>query len=215
MMLHKIKMLKLCQLIAIMALLCNAASVYSSDDCGTLKNRYGPFDYTNPDHVKNKLPIVTYAHFTSRVERLERGETGVRPIGDIDYTLRAFPNHHRALNAVGRYRLKHPKTANDRFYSGKCYFLRAIEFKPDDPLVYSLYGIYLYQKGDFDGSLQQYKNALVLNPDFTEVHYNIGILYTKLDKFKLAKEHAEIAYRQGYPLPGLKNILQRKGAWDK
>ena len=66
--------------------------------CGQLGNAYGPFDYRTH---KKELEIVEGEHFTPEVERLERGNrSGVNPGGDIDYTLRASPNHHRALKAM-------------------------------------------------------------------------------------------------------------------
>ena len=57
--------------------------------CGPLANGYGPYDARkDPD----KLPIVLGAHFTPQVEMLIKATTGYIG-GDIDYTLRAIPNH--------------------------------------------------------------------------------------------------------------------------
>src|SRR5882672_10328606 len=64
--------------------------------CGALPNAYGPFDY-RIEH--DKLAIVEAYHFTSQVELLIRGQSGALG-ADLDYTLRAAPNHHRALVAM-------------------------------------------------------------------------------------------------------------------
>src|SRR5678816_4417104 len=63
--------------------------------CGPLANAYGPFDYRT-DRTGTTLSIVEDNHFTPAVEQLISGITSSVG-GEIDYTLRAFPNHHRAL----------------------------------------------------------------------------------------------------------------------
>src|SRR5437867_1540176 len=67
-------------------------------DCGNpFQNAYGPFDYRTA--TGDQKTIVEAHHFTSEVESLHAGITG--SIGaEIDYTLRAFPNHPRALMAM-------------------------------------------------------------------------------------------------------------------
>ncbi|MEL7448527.1 MAG: hypothetical protein AAFN78_04915, partial [Pseudomonadota bacterium] len=83
-----------------------AGAARPKEDCGPLQNAYGPFDYTNPDHVAKKLDRVERAHFDKGVENLKGHLTNAggkaQLKGDIAYTLRAFPNHHRALYAMIR-----------------------------------------------------------------------------------------------------------------
>ena len=61
---------------------------------------FGPYDYrTAPEHIKN---LVEGRHFRPDVEYLRGGEAGaISPLleipGNLDYTLRALPNHHRAF----------------------------------------------------------------------------------------------------------------------
>ena len=105
-------------------------------ECGgpEITNAYGPFDYTNPTHFRERLPIVETYHFTLKVETLEAGETGTEPGGDLDYTLRAFPNHHRALYAMGRYQLMHPDMviAQEARWTADCYFQGAMAMEDYD-----------------------------------------------------------------------------------
>ena len=63
---------------------------------------YGPFDYTNPEHVRDKLPIVEQYHFSADVEALrDTMHNGSGTIGaHLWYVIRSFPNHHRALNSM-------------------------------------------------------------------------------------------------------------------
>ena len=135
---------------SLFALLLYAASMLSNVqalplECGNLENAYGPYDYTNGEHFTNRLPIVEAGHFNSDVETLTAGLSGTI-MSDLDYTLRAFPNHHRALNAMGRYKLQKRRDFEE-FYSAECYFARAIAFKPEDSVVYQIYAIYLHKSG--------------------------------------------------------------------
>ena len=89
-------------------LLLPVASFGQTEGCGDPSRRdgggYGPYDYTNPTHFRDKLPIVNDYHFNARVENLVGGnkEESSHPGGDLNYVLMAFPNHHRALAAMMR-----------------------------------------------------------------------------------------------------------------
>ncbi len=183
-------------------------------DCGVLTNAYGPFDYTNADHFNNKLGVVERFHFTSKVENLVEGESGALAL-DIDYTLRAFPNHHRALWAAAKLQLQQGWSPTAHYYSADCYFDRAMRFQPGDAMVRMIYGVYLHKKQAYKDALVRYQEALELKPDSSEVYYNMGLLYVDTKDFANAKIAAEKAYALGYPLPGLKNQLVRAGHWDK
>jgi len=183
--------------------------------CGSLDNSYGPFDYRNSAFVKN-LDLVEGAHFTGEVEALERGHTAAMPGHDLDYTLRAFPNHHRALNAMARYQIRFPGgVPPEAAYTAECYFERATRFAPDDAIVRMLRGIYYAKTGKNQKALDDYKYTLKTLPDSSQVHYNIGLLYVKLKDFEMARKHAKRAYEIGFPLPGLRDQLKRAGEWEK
>ncbi|NMP33056.1 tetratricopeptide repeat protein [Thalassotalea sp. M1531] len=174
---------------------------------------YGPFDYTNSIHYKEKLPIVEVAHFNKNVERLVSGMTGSLA-GDIGYTLHAFPNHHKALLAMSklqkRYSSEHDFTAiYPKRYTATCYFKRAIYFQPRDAVSRMLFAIHLHQSKKLKLAEQQYKGAIKIAPNNPEFHYNIGLLYADLGDLEKAKEHAEIAYSHNYPLPGLANKIKK------
>ena len=189
-----------------------------STECGSLENHYGPWDYTNIDHFRERLPIVDNAHFNRNVETLTSGaRSGGSVGGDLDYTLRAFPNHHRALYSMARYSLQHsdrrvPPGAN---YSGYCYFERAIRFKPEDATVRLIFGGYYSQQKKYEEAIAQMKTAVNLDPGYAEAHYNLGLLYEKNGTLEEAVQHAQVAYDLGYPLDGLKNKLRRRGVWEE
>ncbi|MEN0042546.1 MAG: tetratricopeptide repeat protein [Pseudomonadota bacterium] len=181
-------------------------------ECGSLENGYGPFDYTNGMHRRERLPIVERLHFTARVENLVAGESGAL-INDIDYTLRAFPNHHRALYAMIQLQIKQPVRIGSQFYTARCYLERAIAFKPEDAIARLLYGIYLQRLERFEEARDHYEIALRLNPDSAEINYNAGLLYLKLGENEKALEAAHAAYANGHQLPGLRKQLERRGLW--
>ena len=186
-------------------------------ECGgpEITNHYGPYDYTNPSHVRDRLYIVESAHFTTSVESLVRGETGAHPGGDLDYTLRAFPNHHRALHAMGRYQLMNPgmRVPPDANWTADCYFRRAIGFNPQDGVARMLFAMYLAKSERTDEALDQYRVALELAPNSAELHNNVALLYIDLGDFDSARHHAARAEELGFPLAGARGKLERLGEW--
>lgn len=187
-----------------------SAGANASDSCGELKNFIGPVDYRTG---KDSLEVVEIHHFTAQVEQLRAGITG--PLGgDIDYTLRASPNHPRALMAMMRLgekeKTERPLGAR---YSVACYFDRAIRFRADDPTVRMIYGTYLAKRKDSSEALRQLEMAEQLAADNANLHYNLGLVYFDLGKYEEALQHAHTAYRLGFTLPGLRNKLEGAGRW--
>ncbi len=174
---------------------------------------YGPYDYRKRHRLPNELGWVEGAHFTRGVEALIRGKTGRDPYGDIDYTLRAWPNHHRALNSFTRYYFREKNTWNRIWPRPECYFQRALQFTPDDPTTYMLYGIYLQKSGKLKLAEENYKKALALDPEHTQANYNYGLLLVNLKQYDKARAAAKKAYDQSFPLPGLKDMLKSVGYW--
>jgi tetratricopeptide (TPR) repeat protein len=134
-------------------------------------------------------------------------------MSDLDYTLRAIPNHHRALYAVGRHELSDGVDPN--FRSARCYFDRAIRFRPMDPIVRFLFGVFLASGQNLDEALEQYQTAQEMGLDSPELDYNFGLLYLEMDDPDAALAHARNAYDQGYPLPGLREKLRSAGIWSE
>src|SRR5690606_19430298 len=134
-------------------------------ECGSLENAYGPYDFTNPTHKRDNLPIVEAGHFTDDVYALRRGVTAYEPLPDIAYTLRAFPNHHLALDAMARlHRQQHAERLPGEPYSITCWFERARALNPNDGVVPLIYGIHLFQQENLDEAKAQFAEALRLMP---------------------------------------------------
>lgn len=175
--------------------------------CGVLQNAYGPFDYRDPVNKRDNLPIVETFHFTADVESLRHGRSG-SVYGDLRYTLRAFPNHHRALRSMARYGIEGGQIPmDDDISTVDCYFERAIVFRPDDAAVHVIYANYLFKRGARDDAQKQYEEALRLGPDSVEINYVAGLFFVDMGDLARARELAKIAYDNGYPLPGLKKKI--------
>jgi len=185
-------------------------------ECGNpFENAFGPWDYTDPANQRpDRIGIVERYHFNSDVENLVRGQSSIDLMEDLDYTLRAIPNHPRALHSVANYQLRLGRL-NPKYRSAECYFDRAMRFAPNDPVVRLVLGIYRAKKGDREGAKEAYNEALKLDPNSAEAHYNLGLLYFDLKKYSDSREQANIAYKLGYPLPGLRQMLLRVGAWSE
>jgi len=184
--------------------------------CGRLANAYGPFDYNDPP--PNSIPLVEGAHFQSEMDALNGGKVvrsdGAFIWGGFDYTLRAFPNHPGALMAIDRLSLRmksdKPRGAQK---SAHCYFIRAIAFKPTDGTVRMLYGLYLLRRDRPKEAVVQLTKAEKYVGESANLHYNLGLAYYQLRDYAKSQEHARIAYDLGFPLPGLRDMLGKRGMW--
>jgi len=191
------------------------AALAQSDSgaCGPLTNSYGPFDYRTD---RDKLPIVLSNHFTAEVEALVRGKTSTTPGGDIDYTLRAIPNNHRALLAMMRLgeKEKTPQPVGSR-YTVECWFERAVLFSPDDAIVRMIYSRYLNSKGRIPEATKQLEIAANYAKDSAFTHYNIGLHYFELKNYDKALIEAHKAISLGFTQTALRDQLQRVGKWTE
>ncbi len=181
--------------------------------CGEL---YGegrsPHDYRDPKNAAF-LRQTNQNHFNSNVENLRKGLSS--SVGaDLNFTLRAFPNHHRALFSLVRFYEKAKiERLPDMTYAIPCYFERAMEFQPEDPTVRLLYAKYLAARGEHAKAAAQLQEADRLDPGNPNVKYNLGLELFELKRYDEAGVLAKQAYDMGFPYPGLKNKLQGVGKW--
>jgi tetratricopeptide (TPR) repeat protein len=197
----------------------------SAQGCGGLANGFGPFDY-RPDKYKavpgdsephaEKLRLVQIAHFRPEMEALIRGGQGEKSdVGpEFDYTLRAFPNHHRALVALIRLAEKQ-NTLQPRGmrYSVECWFERALRFTPDDTIARMIYVSFLIKKNRTDDAKTQLDAAERTAGDNPLTQYNIGMMYFELKNYDKALSQAHKAYAAGVGMPDLKTRLEGVGKW--
>jgi tetratricopeptide (TPR) repeat protein len=182
--------------------------------CAGILVAFGPYDYLQRNSFPSELQIVEENHFSTEIENLEAGQT-TTAIGDIHYTLSSWPNHHRALNSALRYRLQNmgPWPSDSKVPPAECYLQRAINFSPNDPKPYIMYGLMMHKAGRYDDALVAYQSAIRMLPNDIMTQYNMGLTLIALKKFPEARAVAEKVYAAGMPLPGLKKKLIEAGHW--
>lgn len=201
--------LALTSLLVAAVLPATARAQASPEDCGSLATHYGPYDYRVD---RNKLSIVDNNHFSKKVETLRGGDTATGPGRDLDYTLAAFPNHHRALVAVTRYaKLTGSRKPKDLKYTVDCYFERALRFRGDDAVARMLFANWLGDTDRRDAGLQQLDKVEPGDSPLTT--YNLALVYAELGGFEKALAWAHKADALGYLMPALKEMLEKAGHW--
>lgn len=172
---------------------------------------YGPWNYRNAEHRRDKIPIVERRHFTRQVERLQSGESGY--LGqDLNYTLNTVPNHHRALQSMMRLALReNTRKPRHMSHTVTCWFERARTFAPEDGTVWMIEGMYLHERGDIDASIDAMNAGLEREPNNANIHYNLALVYLDANRPERALEHARTAYEGGFPLQGLRQRLAAAG----
>ena len=187
----------------------HACGGLTAEESGT---DFGPFDYRSAP--LEKLKMVHKFHFSSNVENLRGGQSGSIIGTDIDFTLRYFPNHIRALNAMvklaQREKTDQPKGAR---YPLDCWFDRAVHFKSDDMQVAILYGFWLIKKGEKALAMEQFDKVNSAETRTVNIIYNLGLGYFEAKEYDKALAAAHEAYAAGYSFPGLRNKLQKAGKW--
>lgn len=181
--------------------------------CGPIYTaHYGPYDYRTQ---RPSLKVVEDFHYTPPVQAALGGATG--PFGgDINYTLRASPNHHRALMSLVRWteRMKTDQTRGME-WPVECYFDRAIRFKPDDTVVRVLYAQFLHQRKRTADALRQLDAGVEHAGDNAFSHYNIGLMYLEIGSPEKALQQAHKAIAMGFPRQELAEQLKRAGQWQE
>jgi len=188
-----------------------AAAQAADTACGNpFVNGYGPYDYRSD---QQKLKIVEDYHFTPRVESLVGGAAG--SVGaDLDYTLRAFPNHHRALLSMMNLgaKAKSPMPPGAQV-SVECYFRRALVFRPDDAIARMMFATFLARNGRKPEAVREVDFSVQGAPDNAFTQYNAGLIYLEMREFDKALIQAHRALALGFERPNLRQQLQAAGKW--
>lgn len=201
-------------LLSVLATLPAWGQAYDVPGCGSLDNgQNGPFDYRT--ERGRKLAVVEEFHFTPKVEGLLAGQSGY--LGqDLDYVLRVFPNHHRALVALVRYgkRAKSPNPPHVAF-TIECYFERAMQFKREDTTVRMLYASYLHDLGRTPDAVKQLDQVIELAQDNPFTQYNVGLVFTDMGIYDRALRQAHLVAAAGFTRPELRQRLEAAGKWSE
>lgn len=183
-------------------------------ECGTMvvAKRVEPMDYRTD---RKLLATVEGGHFQPQVEDL------VKPMfdsfgADLDYTLHAYPNHHRALLTLIRLgERERTDEPNGTRYTIDCYLRRAIRWRPDDLIARMIYAQYLIKKNRLQDAKAQLDYVGTQAGDNPFTHYNLGLSYFDMKAYDLALKQAHLAASLGMENEGLKNRLIGIGQWHE
>lgn len=177
--------------------------VVSNPNIATSQDYYNIFDREYLRKVEDRHLSAMEQHY--RVGRWNPA------LDELSYVLNKVPNHPQAL-----YRLIQLQGVYDgatkKFTESKIQC--AIYWNESQPATRVLYGMYFHRMGDYDSAVEQYREALELNANHAEANYNLGLSLFKLGQYEQAAIHAGVARKNGYPLMGLKNMLDRQTATD-
>ena len=90
-------------------------------------------------------------------------------------------------------------------------FERALALDPAFPRLRTQMGFARLQRGDFEGAMRHYAEAVKLNPADAEAHLNSGIALEKLGRY----EESIVEYRRFLATPGNELAGARPGAEEK
>lgn len=153
------------------------------------------------------------AHTGRAIEQVKAGEISHPVMADLAFTLQRWPNHAQALKALVDYSLAGGRPYE--FSPVQCYFAHAHRLFPDDIAVYVLEGYFYTKSRQYDIAEQTYVEALTVDSESSDVHYNLGLLYLELSDYDSALKHAQAAYSAGFPLLGLRKKLEQAGHWSE
>lgn len=190
--------------------------------CDGAGQGFGPWDFYDVDEPSDPMyyegrwweavNIHAVPGFAALNDESFDQEAYSRAAAEFDYLLRAYPNHPQILQGVIQLELKRRKSKQTliRYRTpAECYIKRAQVFRPGQPHIPQLMGIYLQGLGEMEQAIDSYQQALQLNPVAAEVQYNLGLAYFETAQYSLAAGCASEAYRLGYPLRGLQSKLKR------
>jgi tetratricopeptide (TPR) repeat protein len=130
--------------------------------------------------------------------------------GDLEFVLRYYPNHPLALDLISQLCTTYSTLPN---CDADLWFEAALALNPQAAPTYVVYGIHLQRKGKTAEAVTQYRNALRLDPNSINAHYNIALALFDLKQFEESNAHAQAAYAGGVPYAGLRDKLTRAGQW--
>jgi Flp pilus assembly protein TadD len=86
---------------------------------------------------------------------------------------------------------------------------------PKDETVHVYLGAMLGQKGDRDGAIAEYREALRLNPGNHLAHYNLGVALEKKGDRQAALQEYRAAYELDPKIPPYQRAYERLSQQDK
>lgn len=95
-------------------------------------------------------------------------------------------------------------------------FDKALQSKPNDPLLITYRGIVYYAKGQNDRALQDFNKALAIDPKFARAYYQRGMVYNAQEKYAQAAAELKQAKKLGHNVdPFFIETIEKKAVAKK
>jgi superkiller protein 3 len=135
---------------------------------------------------QDQKAVLEANRFFERGNEFKKKDSLARAKAEYDRALKIFPRHLDALYnlAVVCVDLKQPDEAI-------MHYKHYLDLKNNDPDVWNQLGVLLDDKGDKEGALAAYENAVAIAPKFGRAHHNLGVLLEEQGKLDEARKHLE------------------------
>jgi predicted Zn-dependent protease len=154
---------------------------------------YDYFDASADRIVKQRLQAVEQYHMHKGVlENIANGKYKYA-LGDIDFTLRYFPNHPRGLQLLTTVAALTKNRALPIQY-----FEKAIALYPSHAITHAQYGWFFVTIGDLDKGIQKLNYSVQVDPKLTAGYVWLAQAYEKKGDLQLAREARERAKELGF-----------------
>lgn len=154
------------------------------------------------------LTAVEKYHLQPGYEKMSKKHYAAA-FGDAKFMLHYFPNHPKALMLLF--------DVCSRWQSPTCnpddWLDKAVSVNPSSSATHVIYGMHLHRTRRFEAAVKAYQQALEIDPNSLNAHYNLGLTYVEMKQYELANQHAQKSYALGAPFSGLRDRLKRAGFW--
>lgn len=157
--------------------------------------------------------VVLFNRAKQSPDPVQRSRQLQQAIREASYTIeRSDPTHPLyakmlTLRARAKYELGQRSKAFDDLKL-------AIRLHGKVAAPYSAMGFMLREAGEPKKALEVLERGEAESGGSAELHYFQGIILAELKRYPRALEQAKLAYKKGYPLPGLKRKLRAAGHWN-
>lgn len=130
-------------------------------------------------------------------------------IAETMYNYAQWPSDHPRMGEMGTTLGLAHRGLGD-LVSAKQYLTRAIQNQPQYAPAYTAMSLVYRDEENLDAARDiLLRGNEVVQGKSSEIHYFLGLLYLDIGNIPEAEKHSQQAYKLGYPLPGLKNKLER------
>ena len=181
-------------------LTCIFALVFASNSSHAMEANTDYFDPNATSDYYAHVQVVEAYHLGQAITKLS--ERRVSAKDDLDFILRHFPNHPKALALMVEYgkQQKDPGIALP-------YYQKAVELNPKIASIWSDYGAYQHELKNYDDAIFCFKKAVELKPKNGLYQYNLGLALFEKKDYVGAQDAANQARDFGIPYTALQAKL--------